>query len=317
MIAIDWADWGLRAPDRVLPVSGGLINRSFCAEWSDGDRLFVQQVNTQVFTDLEAIECNLQLVLDHPISAFTVAPILRRDGRVHGLDGWRVFPFVSEADSPVDPGLLGRFWGEFTATLNARPAAWRSVLPHFHSAALRWEQWSAVRDRIPSTYRGLAKALEDAASTFLALERDLPAAVQHHDAKRSNVIASAAGLRAIDLDTLQMGYLGSDFGDLVRSTAALRAEDESEENGCDPEAFEAVWEGYASAYAPARELAARVRQMPAYLTWLQALRFATDAASGNTYYAVTYGEQNWHRAQNQRSLLESLLREFPFKSRST
>ena len=48
--------------------------------------------------------------------------------------------------------------------------------------------------------------------------------------------------------------------------------------------------------------------MPAYLSWMQALRFATDAASGSTYYRIDYPEHNWIRAQNQLELVRSLLK---------
>jgi hypothetical protein len=48
--------------------------------------------------------------------------------------------------------------------------------------------------------------------------------------------------------------------------------------------------------------------MPAYLSWVQALRFATDAANGSTYYRIDYPEHNWVRAQNQLELVRSLLK---------
>ena len=69
---------------------------------------------------------------------------------------------------------------------------------------------------VPLDYAKLCSELEDLAPTFLKLESKLLPAVQHHDAKRANMLLSDQGFRAIDLDTLQPGYLGSDFADWVK-----------------------------------------------------------------------------------------------------
>jgi Phosphotransferase enzyme family len=308
MTGINWADWGLTEPILMEPVKGGLINTSLRAEWADGSVRFVQRVNLEVFQDLEAIEANLLLALDHPIRNLAVLPVCRRDGRIHSTAGWRVFPWVDETKSPLQNGReLGAYWGQFNAVLNSTATGWRTVLPNFHSAHVRWNQWQAVRERTPASLLAWRATLEALAPSMLGLEAQLPSAVKHHDAKRSNVLHSKDGLKAIDLDTVQVGYLGSDFADLVRSTAALRAEDDPGENAARPEAFEAVWDGYASEYESAQKHASTVRQMPGYLTWIQALRFATDAASGNRYYRTSFEGQNWQRAQNQLSLAKSLI----------
>lgn len=308
MTGINWSEWGLDAPAKCAAVHGGLINTSLRADWPNGTARLVQRVNTHVFQDLEAIESNLQLALEHPIRHAAVLPVPRRDGRIHSADGWRIFPWIEEvAPVPQDVKELGAFWGRFDEELNSTARSWTTVLPEFHSAAWRWAQWNAVRHCTPTSRLPLRGVIEAFAPSMLELERMLPSAVQHHDAKRSNVLFSEHGIRAIDLDTIQVGYLGSDFADLVRSTAALRAEDDPEENAAKPEAFEAVWEGYAAEWPLARTHAALVRRMPGYLTWVQALRFATDAASGDRYYRTTYEGQNWQRAQNQIELAESLI----------
>jgi hypothetical protein len=42
------------------------------------------------------------------------------------------------------------------------------------------------------------------------------------------------------------------------------------------------------------------------MIYMQALRFLTDYLSGDTYYRIEYPEQNFDRAVNQFSLLQSL-----------
>ncbi len=308
MTGINWVEWGLSEPIQLEPVKGGLINTSLRAEWASGEVRFVQRVNTNVFLDLEAIETNLHLAQNHPIRDLAVLPFRRSDGRIHSAAGWRIFPWVTESRSmPQNVRELGGFWGTFDTVLNSASTDWMTVLPHFHSAQMRWTQWRAVRERVPTNLLPWRASLEALAPSMLELEAQLPSAVQHHDAKHSNVLYSNHRLKAIDLDTLQVGYLGSDFADLVRSTAAVRAEDDSDENSANPDAFESVWEGYSSEFKSAKKHASMVRKMPGYLTWVQALRFATDAASGDRYYRTTFEGQNWQRAQNQLSLAKSLI----------
>jgi hypothetical protein len=237
-----------------------------------------------------------------------VNPIPRLDGGIHDTDGWRIQPWIHEIDQHAPPYACGQFWGQFNRLLNERAAPWKTVLPNFHSAALRWAQWASVRQLVPLEYSELKFELEDLAPMFLKLESKLTPAVQHHDAKRANMLLSDQGFRAIDLDTLQPGYLGSDFADLVRSMAAVRAEDDPKGNSAEPEILRELWEGYLNGWPDASVHEDALRLMPAYLSWVQALRFATDAANGSTYYRIDYPEHNWVRAQNQLELVRSLLK---------
>jgi hypothetical protein len=307
MTGINWADWGLTEPIQMEPVKGGLINTSLRAEWVDGTVRFVQRVNLEVFQDLEAIEANQLLAQDHPIRDLAVLPVCRSDGRIHCAAGWRIFQWTSDYPKQIGPQELGEFWGNVNSVLFTAKADWKTVVPNFHSAAVRWNQWQAACFNVPFEYLDLVEFLNQWSEQFLQLESELLPAVQHHDAKQSNVLNTVSGLRVIDLDTLQPGYLGSDFADLVRSTAALRGEDDPLPNSADAAAFEAAWKGYSSGFKMATKYISTLRQMPAYLTWIQALRFATDAADGNRYYRVSYPEHNWVRANNQAQLLRSLV----------
>ena len=308
MTSINWSDWGRSEPLALTPVSGGLINESFRAEFGSGEIVFAQRVNRGVFSDLDAIEQNLILLRASPASELVVNPILRLDGGIHDADGWRIQPWIHEVAQHAPPYACGQFWGRFNRLLNERAAPWRTVLPNFHSAALRWAQWASVRQMAPLEYSDCYSELEDLAPKFLNLESKLMPAVEHHDAKRANMLLSDQGFRAIDLDTLQPGYLGSDFADLVRSMAAVRAEDDPKGNSATPEIVRELWDGYLNGWPEAAVHEDSLRLMPSYLSWVQALRFATDAANGNTYYRIDYPEHNWVRAQNQLELVRSLLK---------
>ena len=308
MTSINWSEWGRPAPIALTPVTGGLINESFRAEFGSGEVLFAQRVNRSVFRDLDAIEQNLILLRASPASVLAVNPVSRLDGSIHDAEGWRIQPWIHEAAQQASAYACGQFWGKFNRLLNERAAPWKTVLPDFHSAALRWEQWTSVRQLVPRAYSELKSGLEDLAPMFLTLESKLTPAVQHHDAKRANMLLSAQGFRAIDLDTLQPGYLGSDFADLVRSMASRRAEDDPKGNSAEPEIVRELWDGYLNGWPDAAAHEGTMLLMPAYLSWVQALRFAADAVHGSTYYRIDYPEHNWVRAQNQLELVRSLLK---------
>ena len=310
MTSINWDEWGLPAPLTLKSVPGGLINRSFRAEFADGPPKFLQGLNRQVFTNWGAIEQNMNLIFGHPVRELCVLPIRRKDGRIHNVDGWRVFEFLPDSKDSTRPTLeeMGKFWGKFTACLQEQSLQWETVIPNFHSAKWRWMEWEQKLHPVPDEFKDLALNLETMSTTFLDLEKRLPLAVQHHDAKLPNLLCGPSGMRAVDLDTLQPGYLGSDFGDLVRSAAARRHEDDPEPNSANSESFEALWRGYAAGYPDALSISHLIRLMPAYLSWMQALRFATDACNGSIYYRVDYPGQNWVRAKNQIELAKDLLR---------
>lgn len=310
MTSINWDEWGLAAPLTLKSVPGGLINRSFRAEFADAPPKFLQGLNLQVFTNWGAIEQNMNLLFEHPVGDLCVLPIRRLDGTIHNAEGWRVFEYLPDSPGATRPAHedIGMFWGSFTACLQEQPLHWETVIPNFHSARGRWIEWNQKLHPVPDEFRGLALELETMSRPFLDLEKSLPLAVQHHDAKLPNLICGPSGMRAVDLDTLQPGYLGSDFGDLVRSAAARRHEDDPEPNSANSESFEALWKGYTAGYPYALGIAHVLRLMPAYLSWLQALRFATDACQGNHYYRVNYPGQNWVRTKNQIELAKDLLR---------
>ena len=96
MISTSWSDWGRSEPVALTPVSGGLINESFRAEFGSGELLFAQRVNRGVFRDLDAIEQNLILLRASTASELVVNPILRRKGGIHDADGWRIQPWIHE-----------------------------------------------------------------------------------------------------------------------------------------------------------------------------------------------------------------------------
>ena len=114
----------------------------------------------------------------------------------------------------------------------------------------------------------------------------------------------------IDLDTVMPGTPLFDFGDLVRSSVSLAAEDATAlgQVVAERELFEALLEGYLGGSGGLLTPAERALLEPAgrVITWEQAIRFLTDYLEGDTYFATSHREHNLERARAQLALLASL-----------
>ena len=141
----------------------------------------------------------------------------------------------------------------------------------------------------------------------------LPIRVTHNDTKFNNVmIDDRTGLAVciLDLDTVMPGLALFDFGDAVRSGAALAAEDEpdSARAGFSLEIFDHLAHGYLDAardfLTPAElDLLAFSARL---ITLEQAIRFLTDHLNGNIYYKVLRPGHNLDRARTQIAMLRDM-----------
>ena len=107
------------------------------------------------------------------------------------------------------------------------------------------------------------------------------------------------------------GYLLYDFGDMVRTAAALSAEDEPDVRlaGIDFEIFGALREGYLECAADsigALELELLPLAGP-LVTLIIGLRFLTDHISGDSYFGASRPGQNLDRAWVQFVQVQKLL----------
>ncbi len=101
-----------------------------------------------------------------------------------------------------------------------------------------------------------------------------------------------------------------DFGDMVRTAAALSLEDEPDwrKAGISLEHFDTLAHGYLDAardfLTPAETslLAFSAR----LITLEQALRFLTDYINGDVYYKIHYPAHNLHRARTQIKMVQNM-----------
>jgi len=213
-------------------------------------------------------------------------------------------------------------FGEFTKSLQHFPAnELIEVLPGFHNLHYRYKEFqNAILNNMelaPSVNKEI-KSIDNHYLIFQEAEaavKSMPVRVIHNDPKINNILFDSNSWKAkavIDLDTVGMGYIINDFGDMVRSFTSAATEDEKDMKLVEVRVniFEALCEGYLSSL---REIITIDEKKHFFLgvkslIYEQGLRFLTDYLSGNCYYKVDYSNQNLYRARNQFKLLQSILK---------
>lgn len=321
----------------INPIGGGLINHSLKVSPATGNSFLLQCINDAVFKNPEQVQQNYRLIWDYcknsgaplrlprPIQAG--ANLLYRDKNGYY---WRAFEFISNAVSysiahrPALAAATAHSFASFTAAFVQFDANQLfEVIPDFHNLGWRFRQFNEavtanrfqrLRTCAPLADQLLArKTYADFYETLIANPADYPLRVMHHDAKIANVLfdkATDTVICLVDFDTVMAGHFFSDLGDIIRSMACSHDENEPDSSlvVLRPEYYEAILSGYLSVMKDqftAAELA-NLHQAGPLLIYMQALRFLADYLEGDSYYRVTYPEQNLRRAENQFALLKSL-----------
>ena len=317
---------------RVEPLGNGHINETVLVRSGDR-RLVAQRVNTAVFPDAGALVHNARLIEKHlegkPGSLRVVRHLPGADGRfLHGPDGdVRVLEYVADSRSVEVLETAGqayraaRAFARFSGQLaDFDNAAMKTVIPDFHSPALRWRQF---KDALQADRVGRASAclpeIELALSSQLAMEGwqrlmdELPRRVCHNDCKINNLLVhrqSGKPLAVIDLDTCMPGAVLPDFGDLVRTCCSPEPEDSTRLGAvvARPDVYESLYRGYTEGWRG--ELGnAELEALPEagrMMSFVLGLRMLTDHLDGDRYFAVSRPNHNLDRARNQFRLHESL-----------
>jgi Ser/Thr protein kinase RdoA (MazF antagonist) len=321
----------------LVPIGSGLIHRTWKVEVPGGKAYILQEVNTGVFSNPDAIAENLDKIgrwlAEREPEYFFVAPLRTAEGSVFYRDAGggylRVFPYVTGSRTfdvvatPEQAFEGSRQFGLFTRMLRDFDVnQLQETLPRFHDLTLRYEQFdravvsgdgSRVRDSA-----GLIAFLQGQRSlvdVYVGLKADpgFRLRVTHHDTKISNVLFDDRnrGLCVIDLDTVMPGYFISDVGDMIRTYVSPAGEEEADLSAVvvRREFYEAIHEGYMREMADVLSGAEQERfgYSGLFMVYMQALRFLTDHLNGDVYYGARYPGHNYSRAANQAALLRQLL----------
>lgn len=319
-------------------LTSGWINQTYLVKTADPEAYdyVLQHVNHQIFTDVELLQHNIEIVTNHIRHKLEEAhtedldrKVLRflpaKDGKTYYFDGesyWRVSVFIPrsqtlEAVTPESSYLVGLKFGEFQAMLADVPQQLGETIPDFHNMEFRMKQ---LREAVAANASGRLAEVQDIVDAIeadaeemccaeqLYREGKLPKRICHCDTKVSNMLFDDKGevLCVIDLDTTMPSFVFSDFGDFLRSAANTGKEDEQDLNNVrfNMDVFRPFAKGYiqsARSFLTPKE----IELLPYAATlfpYMQAVRFLADYINGDTYYRTTYEGQNLVRTKAQYKL---------------
>ncbi len=303
-------------PNRIEVHNGGHINDTWFVT-TDLDRRYVlQRINSRVFPDAIGVVGNTERVIAEVerCARGLVPPfVVSRDGAAVVVDGsvFRMLGFVAGRgldglESVGQAAAAGVAFGRFQSAL-ARYDRSSHVVPiaRFHELALQLERFdrvldSALPDRGETAAEDIAQAQRR--RTRIVAESLGPRGMIHGDGKVTNLLFDEHDrvVAVLDLDTVMWGVLAWDFGDLVRSAAAIGGEDSSH-IGFSIERFRALANGYVRGAGDlaTTELRAALGAVPAYMAYMLALRFLIDYLDGDKYFRVAHPQHNLLRARSQ------------------
>jgi Ser/Thr protein kinase RdoA (MazF antagonist) len=319
----------------------GHINDTFLVETDEGEKYILQQINTSVFKNPDALMTNIVSVtefLKKKIAAEggdptreTLNVVLTKDGKNHiSFDGsaWRVYTFIDDSVTLQTCETADEFYasacgfGHFQKLLADFPAhTLFESIPDFHNTKKRFK---AFEEAVESDVAGRAskvaaeiefvKSRKEFAKTLVDLQKSgkLPLRVTHNDTKLNNVMLTKdlKPLAVVDLDTVMPGLSVNDFGDSIRFGATRAAEDEKDLSKVifETELFEYYAKGFLKECG--EMLTEREKEMlpvgAMMMTFECGMRFLTDYLNGDTYFKVHRINHNLDRCRTQFKLLEQM-----------
>lgn len=327
--------YDLEAADFIVePIGSGHIHATYRLT---GRRSYVlQRVNKNVFRQPEMIAANIRMAADYlgrnyPDYLFPTA-LLSSSGKEMEYDEegypWRLFPYlentvtidsVSNADQARE--AAGAFARLSRLLDGVEVSAFHPTIPRFHDLGLRKGQFEEALAGAGERAASAGQAIQAARDFFPLVDEynelissgALRERIVHNDTKINNVLfdqATGKTVAVIDLDTLMPGYFIYDLGDMVRTFVCPVSEEERDLSriAFRAEIYEALVEGYfaemGSVMRP--EEFGAIPFAGKMMTYIMALRFLADYLRGNTYYHITYPDQNLVRARNQLRWLQVL-----------
>ena len=328
--------------DAIQPLGNGLINDTFkiMIKGQEQPQYVLQHINDKVFTDVEMLQRNIEIVTGHirrKYEAAGLSDINRRvlhfvkadTGKTYVKDGeeyWRMMDFINdsvtqEAVTPQSAYDAGRSFGDFESLLADVKEPIGEIIPNFHNIEFRLRQLDEAITADPvgrmkdHEVQEFVKKIKDLSFEMSLGERlfregKLPKRICHCDTKVNNMLFDTQGnvLCIIDLDTIMPSFVFSDFGDFLRSAANTGAEDDPDLGNIhfNMAIYDAFLEGYLEGTKAFLTPVER-ENLPYAATlfpYMQAVRFFADYINGDTYYKVKYPEHNMVRTRAQWRLFE-------------
>jgi len=327
--------FNLSRESKFKPIGSGHIHQTFLV---DDAKLFVlQRVNKNIFTKPEVIATNNRVAAKYLVANFPEylfpTTLLAKTGEelVYDADGfpWRLYPLIENTQtidfvtSETEAYEAAKGFAKLSRNLDGIDCSlFKTTLERFHDLAWRYEQFETELARASEAVKASVENEIIAAKKFnylvdeynqLIKSGSLKERITHNDTKINNILFDIETKKAvcvIDLDTLMPGYFIYDLGDLVRTCVSPVSEEEKDVTKIEfrTSICDALVQGYLSEMQDILTEAERqaVPFAGKMMTYIMALRFLADFLRGNTYYHITYPEQNKVRARNQLYLLNIL-----------
>lgn len=312
------------------PLNNGLINDTYIVKEDDGEQYILQKINTQVFKNAGILMANIQFTL----------PILNADDYeqitflktrsdknylVQNDEFWRMMTFIPNSTTynttthPTTAFEAGRIIGKFHQLLqHIDTTLIEDTLPNFHKLSHRKNEFkqalqNATKEKLNVADKAIKKAQHFITELAHLNTGSLPIRVCHNDTKLNNILFSKTSEKAlclIDLDTIMQGFFFYDFGDAIRTIVNTAAEDEQDHSliTFNEALFTSFVDGLAS-NGPILSSAEK-ESLPlgaVFMPFIHGLRALTDYLNNNTYYKVSYENQNLDRCLSLFNFAEKAL----------
>jgi hypothetical protein len=323
----------------------GHIHDTFLVETLEKeiDNYILQRLNNRIFKNIPQLQNNIERVTVHLKNKLLKVPgaDIKREclSLVPALDGkswitdrdgnfWRMYIFISNhrsydiVDSPDKAYQGGKAIGRFQAMLaDMEGGPLFETIPWFHDIGKRLESFNKKiaedpANRVKNVSKEIDLVLRRSEEMKIILklgsEGKIPLRITHNDTKFNNILLDVndKALCIIDLDTVMPGYIHYDFGDAIRTSSNIAAEDEKDltKVKMDITLFEAYARGYLK---ETRDTLNNVEKehlafAPRLITYTIAVRFLTDYIDGDNYFKIHHEHHNLQRAKAQLRLVESM-----------
>ena len=343
-------------PTRIEKISTGHIHGSWRIDLSDAPTnrtptpspasLFLQQLNTTVFTDPEAVMHNIAIVTSFlkdnmarsGYDSLALIPTASGDPYLHIENTWwRAFEFKHGLEShhilnsPDMAFEAGKAFATFARTLEKLdPSILRIPIQKFHSLSWRVEQLRSALLSLPNRFESvpalksfmsdiesLVQQAQDQVRILTPLEKawtsgELPTRITHNDSKLNNLLFDAEGKArcVVDLDTVMPGIVHFDIGDSLRSMSVNLAEGDpnTQDLQIQDEFERQYFEGYTDGDWLTKTEHEFLPYAAPYMACIMGVRFLTDYIEGNRYFSIDYPSHNLTRATNQLTLTQLFLK---------
>jgi Ser/Thr protein kinase RdoA (MazF antagonist) len=331
------------------PYGSGHIHDTFRIETLEEDRddYILQRLNNKIFRNIPELQENIERVTVHLKKKISVIPgsdikreclslIPSKDKKSWIVDKsgnyWRMYIFISNhrsyniVDTPDKAFEGGKAIGRFQAMLADLPGdPLHETIPYFHDIEKRLETFNlSVKENPASRVKNVTGEIEsvlkraDQMKVILRIGKEgkIPIRITHNDTKFNNILLDEndKALCVIDLDTVMPGYVHYDFGDAIRTTANIAAEDEEELSKVKMSIN--LFEAYATGYlSETRDTLNDIEKeylafAPRLITYTIAVRFLTDYIDGDHYFKIHHEHHNLQRARAQLKLVESMEQQY-------